>query len=359
METLGLSPSTPKPTSRIRELFWPKIEDEVAAVTAARNAMFACMVVAILTGISAALTGQSSWVLLDVLLFVLAGIGVRQLSRAAAITALLMYALAWLGTGGFSILRPLILAILLGGVRAATFAHHLKSDVREAVANPAMDTTGMSRISILLEELPRRAWPVIHGPFLVALGLLVALNLIVVNSLLFGQLFIIRAGSMEPTIDVGDRVFVLHPILSGAIRRGDVIAVRYPVDPTQMFLKRVVGMPGDRIKLVNKKLFLDGKEVSEPYARHNTEYFDQYRDSFPSSEPTFAVAPQALTMLHKNVSNGEVVVPSGEYFVLGDNRDESLDSRYWGFASNADLAGRPVLLVGKGNQSFLRYPLAE
>jgi signal peptidase I len=359
METLGLSPSTPKPTSRLRELFWPKIEDEVAAVTAARNAMYACLFIAAATGVSGLLAGQSLWILLDVLLYALAGIGVRQLSRAAALTALLMYALAWLGTGGFSILRPIMLAILLGGVRAATFAHHLKSEAREAVANPAMDTSGMSRVGIILEELPRRAWPSLHGPFLVVLGLLVALNLVVLNSLLFGQLFAIPTGSMEPTIFIGDRVFVLHPFFSGSIRRGDVIAVRYPVDRKQTFLKRVVGMPGDRIKLVNKKLWINGKEVSEPYVRHTTQYLDPYRDNFPSAAPPALVAPEAVDMLSRNVRDGEIVVPPGEYFVLGDDRDESLDSRYWGFAGNTDLAGRPVLIFGKGNQSVLRYQLGE
>jgi signal peptidase I len=359
METLGLSPSTPKPTSRIRELFWPKIEDEVAAVTAARNAMYACLFIAAVTGVVGLMSGQSTWILLDVLLFTMAGIGVRQLSRAAAITALLMYALAWLGAGGFSILRPLLLAILLGGVRAATFAHHMKNDVREAVANPVMDTTGMSRVGILLEELPRRAWPAIHAPFLVVLGLLVALNLIAVNSLLFGQWFAIPTASMEPTIFVGDHVFVLRPIFDGAISRGDVIAIRYPVDPRQSFLKRVVGLPGDRLKLVNKNLWINGKQVSEPYAKHATGYVDPYRDNFPSAEPTFNLEPAAIAMLHQNVRNGELVVPPGEYFVLGDNRDESLDSRYWGFASEADYLGRPVLLLGKGGSSLLRHPLGE
>ena len=358
METLGLSPSTPKPTSRLRELFWPKIEDEVAAVTAARNAMFACLVVAAVTGISATLTGQSRWVLVDVLLFVLAGIGVRQLSRAAAITALLMYALAWLGAGGYSILRPLILAILLGGVRAATFAHHMKNDVREAVANPAMDTTGMSRIAILLEELPRGAWPVIHGPFLVALGLLVALNLMMINSLLFGHLYAVNAGSMEPTIAIGDKVFVAYPIFTGAMRRGDVIAVRYPDDQKVIFFKRVVGVPGDRLKLTNKNLWINGKPVNEPYVQHFTKTIEPYRDNFPS-EANGPVSPEGFAMLEHNVRDGEVVVPKGEYFVLGDNRDNSLDSRYWGFASDADYVGRPVLMLGKGNRSFLRYPLAE
>ncbi len=227
--------------------------------------MYACLFIAGATPVTGLLSGKGLWVLFDVLLFTMAGIGVRQLSRAAALTALFMYALAWLSVGGFSILRPIVLAILLGGVRAASFAHNLKSDARDAIANPAMDTSTMSRIGILLEELPRRAWPAIHGPFLVVLGLLVALNLMALNSLLFGRFYSITTGSMEPTMAIGDQVFVSHRLFSGSIQRGDVIIVRYPVDPTQLFFKRVVGMPGDRLKLVDKELWLNGRQVNEPF----------------------------------------------------------------------------------------------
>jgi signal peptidase I len=357
METLGLSPSTPKPTSRIRELFWPVIEDDVAAVTAARNAMYACLLIAVGNGVLGLTAGQP-WILIDVALFTMAAIGIRQLSRAATITALLMFALAWLATGGFNVLRPLLLVILLGGLRAAVFAHHMKKDVREAIANPAMDTTTMSRIGIVLEELPRRAWPVIHGPFLVLLGLLVALNLMFLNTLLFGHLYGITTPSMDPTISEGDKVFVAYPIFCGALRRGDVIAMRYPVDPTQTFLKRVVGTPGDRIKLVNKELRINGERVTEPYVVHMTDYVDSYRDNFPA-EPNVNVVEGAIKMLVHSVKNGEVIVPPGSYFVMGDNRDASLDSRYWGFLGSENYLGRPVVLFGKGNKQFLRYPLGN
>ena len=358
METLGLSPSNPKPTSRIRELFWPAIEDEVAAVTAARNAMYACLFIAALTGVAGLMAGQGAWVWVDVLLYVMAGIGVRQLSRAAALTAMLMYALAWLVTGGLSILRPILLAILIGGVRAAAFAHHMKNDAREALANPAMDTTTMSRVGILLEELPRRAWPVIHGPFLVTLGLLVALNLFAINSLLFGRLFAVPTGSMAPTLDIGDRVFVLHAIFSGEVRRGDVVVVRYPADHKEALLKRVVGLPGDHIRILNKELWINGKKVIEPYVQHATAYVDAYRDNFPS-QPIAGVLPSAIEMLQRNVRSGELIVPPGCYFVMGDNRDMSFDSRYWGFIGKDELLGRPVLIFGKGKRDFLRYPLGE
>jgi len=178
----------------------------------------------------------------------------------------------------------------------------------------------------------------------------------VLNSLLFGELFSIPTSSMEPTVYLGDHVFMLHSLFSGELRRGDVIVIRYPIDRKQTFLKRIVGMPGDRIQIVNKELRINGVKVSEPYVQHATDYVDSYRDNFPS-EPNITLVLEGIEMLHSSVKNGEVVVPSGSYFVMGDNRDNSLDSRYWGFVTKDDLLGRPLLVLGKGKSQFLRYPL--
>jgi signal peptidase I len=186
---------------------------------------------------------------------------------------------------------------------------------------------------------------------------LVALNLILLNTLLFGRLYSVTTGSMEPTMAIGDQVFVSHRLFSGSIQRGDVIMVRYPVDPTQLFFKRVVGMPGDRLKLVDKDLWLNGRQVNEPYVQHVFPFVEPYRDNFPSAPPQGPVAPQAIEMLQHHASKGELVVPPGRYFLLGDNRDNSLDSRYWGFATDAEWTGRPVLVIGNGKSNFLRYPL--
>jgi signal peptidase I len=117
----------------------------------------------------------------------------------------------------------------------------------------------------------------------------------------------------------------------------------YPVDRRQTFVKRVVGMPGDRIKIVQKRVFRNDAELEEPYATHKTEYMDPYRDNFPSP-PNVQVAASAVAMLKNNLSNGEIVVPDGNYFVLGDNRDNSLDSRYWGFVPRGDVLGKPFLV---------------
>jgi signal peptidase I len=102
-------------------------------------------------------------------------------------------------------------------------------------------------------------------------------------------------------------------------------------------------VPGDHIKLVNKQVWLNGKKLDEPYKVHKTDYIDSYRDNFPS-EPNSNLAPGALDMLEHHVVDGEVVVPPGYYFAMGDNRDQSLDSRYWGFVPRENIIGKPLII---------------
>jgi len=122
-----------------------------------------------------------------------------------------------------------------------------------------------------------------------------------------------------------------------------LIVFTYPIDRRQTFVKRVIGVAGDRIRITNKIVYRNGTAIEEPYAVHKTDYVDAYRDNFPS-EPDVTLYAPAKEMLREHVSNGEVVVPDGKYFVLGDNRDLSLDSRYWGFIGSGDLIGRPWLI---------------
>lgn len=178
--------------------------------------------------------------------------------------------------------------------------------------------------------------------------------------LLFGtttlvQAFVIPTGSMEDTLLVGDHLLVdkLAYAPPGAfskyllpysdVKRGDIIVFRYPIDIRQTFVKRAMGVPGDRIRLVNKQVFLNGKALNEPYVVHKISFVDSYRDNFPS-EPNTMVYPPASVMLEKNVKNGEVVVPPGYYFAMGDNRDLSLDSRYWGFVPRENIIGKPLII---------------
>lgn len=161
--------------------------------------------------------------------------------------------------------------------------------------------------------------------------------------------FVVPTGAMEPTILVGDRLVARRWPQSTA-QRGDVFAVVYPIDRRQTFLKRVVGIPGDRIRIVHKTLYLNGAPLNEPYVVHHADYEDTYRDNFPTDPNTPLYAP-AMKMLQEDVKNGELVVPAGKYFVLGDNRDQSLDSRYWGFVEQADLIGRPLFIYDSAEQT--------
>ena len=178
--------------------------------------------------------------------------------------------------------------------------------------------------------------------------------------LLFGTSFLIQAyviptGSMEDTLLVGDHLLVdklADAPPGGSVssrllpyrepKRGDIIVFRYPVDISQTFVKRCIGIPGDRIRLVDKNLILNGKAVYEPYVYHKAEYFDPYRDEFPI--PNVHVSSPASDMLRHHVVNGEVVVPPGSYFAMGDNRDLSSDSRYWGFVPRANIIGKPLII---------------
>ncbi len=164
----------------------------------------------------------------------------------------------------------------------------------------------------------------------------------------FLQAFVVPTGSMENTLLIGDRVLVQR-FPKPNPERGDLVVHVYPIDRHQIFLKRVIGVPGDRIRILAKIVYRNGTAITEPYAVHKTDYEDSYRDNFPSMANVRLEAP-AREMLINDVVNGEVVVPAGKYFVLGDNRDSSWDSRYWGFVSSGDLIGKPLLIYDSRDQ---------
>jgi signal peptidase I len=182
--------------------------------------------------------------------------------------------------------------------------------------------------------------------------------------LLFGtsslaQPFVIPTSSMEDSLLIGDHLIVdkLAFAPAGPVskyflpyqepKHGDVIVFRYPGDIAQTYVKRLIGAPGDRLKLVNGVVFRNGKQLNEPYAFQKFSY-DAERDNFPSGLRTNVRQALALQlqreMLENNVVNGEVVVPPGHYFAMGDNRDNSEDSRYWGFVPRENIIGKPVLV---------------
>jgi signal peptidase I len=179
--------------------------------------------------------------------------------------------------------------------------------------------------------------------------------------LLFGtttlvQAFVIPTGSMEDTLLIGDHLLVdklaysppgpisKHILPYEDVHRGDIIVFRYPVDIRQTFVKRCMGVPGDHIKLVNKQVYLNGKKLDEHnYVVHKTDYLDSYRDNFPG-EPNVHLYDPGQDMLEHHVQDGQVVVPPDSYFAMGDNRDFSLDSRYWGFVPRENIVGKPLII---------------
>ena len=179
--------------------------------------------------------------------------------------------------------------------------------------------------------------------------------------LLFGtttlvQAFVIPTGSMEDTLLIGDHLLVdklayapagsisKHILPYRGLKRGDIIVFRYPVDISQTFVKRCIGLPGDRIRLYNKQLILNGKAMREPYAVHIAGYDDPYLDNFPSFPPIGPLRPRAAEMLKQYVVNGELVVPPGFIFAMGDNRDNSDDCRQWGLVPRENIRGTPFLI---------------
>ena len=182
--------------------------------------------------------------------------------------------------------------------------------------------------------------------------------------LLFGtsmiaQPFVIPTSSMHNTLYTGDHLIVdklayapagsvsKHILPYADVKRGDIIVFRHPTLITVDYVKRVIGVPGDHVKLINKQVYVNGKALTEPYAIHLDDSLP-YRDNFPVGELDYTsdpkMAARSLEMLRDNVVNGELVVPPGSYFAMGDNRDNSLDSRYWGLVPRENITGKPLII---------------
>ena len=170
------------------------------------------------------------------------------------------------------------------------------------------------------------------------------------------QAFQIPSGSMENTLLIGDYLLVNKLCYGGSgasdhfmpyqtIARGDIIVFHYPVDPQQHFVKRVIGLPGDRLKMVNKKVLINGKPLDEPYVRFLEPPNNLFRDDFPRVDvPAYGLEGKWWLQMRKLVEDGQLIVPQGNYFVMGDNRDDSQDSRYWGFVPQENIIGRPLVI---------------
>lgn len=169
------------------------------------------------------------------------------------------------------------------------------------------------------------------------------------------QPFRIPSESMLPTLLVGDFLLVdkqvgpepgLSPFSpANQVRRGDLIVFHYPVDPALHLVKRVVGMPGDRIHLQDGRVVVNGQTLAEPYAFFKPAAPDTFRDNFPRFSAADPGVDSRWWLQMRTLSqDGDLTIPAGHFFVLGDNRNESEDSRYWGLVSTSAIVGKPFLV---------------
>lgn len=182
-------------------------------------------------------------------------------------------------------------------------------------------------------------------------SIVIAIVMALIIKAFFIQAFKIPSGSMIPTLKIGDHILVSKFIYGTKLPftdkiiipfkkpvRGDIIVFKYPEDETKDFIKRVIGQPGDTLEVKEKKVYINGNPLEETYPEHNDNvvypYGIQPRDNF-----------------------GPVVVPEESYFVMGDNRDFSLDSRYWGFVKLNKIKGKAFIIYWSwdGEDSWVRW----
>ncbi|HET9837920.1 MAG TPA: signal peptidase I [Candidatus Angelobacter sp.] len=168
------------------------------------------------------------------------------------------------------------------------------------------------------------------------------------------QAFEIPSGSMENTLLIGDHVFVdrLTPMHGGIlrlimpyreIRHGDIIVFVHPKDPGTYVVKRVIGLPGDRIHLKDGVVYRNGEPLTEPYLLGKSTGVE-FRENFPRGVPDTERYPEWPMQMRAYLRDGDLLVPPDNYFGMGDHRDVSLDSRYWGFIPRENIVGRPLFI---------------
>jgi signal peptidase I len=204
---------------------------------------------------------------------------------------------------------------------------------------------------------PETVWDSLRSLLIVLVGVLCIRTFV-------AEATVIPTGSMESTILIGDHVF-LDKLLYGPrlpytslrlpplkeIHRLDIVAFRYPRNPSVLYVKRVIGLGGDVVKIENKKVYLNGKPLFEPYAQFLYSTVLPLRDDFPPSPSLLETLPASWGLdpawsreMPSFIRNDGLHVPRGYLFVMGDNRDNSLDSRFWGFVPLDNVVGEPLFV---------------
>ena len=232
-----------------------------------------------------------------------------------------------------------------------------------------LDRMGIAKVDVDVQEAKGR---ILMQPWWLdwTAGLFPVIAIVfLLRSFLF-EPFKIPSGSMIPTLRVGDlilvnkftygvRLPVIHTKLTDGTppARGDVMVFRYPPQPNLDYIKRVVGLPGDEVAYLNKRLTINGKAVPTQavpdfFDEDATRYFKQFEEQLGQHKHRLLNNPEVPAFVqgasnfayrdncHYSVEGVVCKVPAGHYFMLGDNRDNSLDSRYWGFVPDANIVGR-------------------
>ena len=212
--------------------------------------------------------------------------------------------------------------------------------------------------------------------FLASLAAVLVIGLFIITFVV--QAFAIPSSSMENTLLIGDHVFVnreqlapktswVGPLLPYRdIHRGDVVVFLSPETPGLYIVKRIIGIPGDRIHLLNGVVYRNGEKLDEPYVLHDADNLgDLYRNDFPAIPPSEA-DPNIYAVwraeLPSHLEGGDIVVPPNCYFGMGDHRGVSLDSRYWGFIPRKNVIGRPLLIYWSfetSEEEYLRSSMSD
>jgi signal peptidase I len=170
------------------------------------------------------------------------------------------------------------------------------------------------------------------------------------------QPMVIPSESMEHTLLVGDFLLMNRATLAPpgvwrkilpyeGVQRGEIVTFHSPLDPKEYLVKRVIGLPGDRLRIDKGTVWIDGQPIDEPYAAFEPIVDNPYLDRFPTtvySDP--GVEPGWWKQMQQLTHNGELIIPPDRYFMLGDNRNHSRDSRYWGLVPRSAIVARPLVI---------------